>query len=51
MPKRISIEPHLSLDELYRRYRQATTVERSHYQIVWRLASGSSTGEVAEVTF
>jgi hypothetical protein len=51
MPKRISIEPHLSLDELYRRYRQATTtVERSHYQIVWLLASGSSTGEVAEVT-
>ncbi len=51
MPKRITIEEHLSLDELEQRYRQAKDpVERSHYQIVWLLAQGKPTEEVAAVT-
>ena len=50
MPKRISIEPHLSLEELEKRYRQAKDpVERSHYQIIWLLASGRSSQEVSEI--
>jgi transposase len=51
MPKRISIEPHLSLRELEQRYRQAKKpVERSHYQIIWLLASGRSSREVSQIT-
>ena len=51
MPKRITLEPHLSPDELQSRYRQASDpVERSHYQIIWLLASGKSPREVAAVT-
>ena len=51
MPKRITIESHLSLEELQTRYRQASDpVERSHYQIIWLLASGKSPKEVAQVT-
>jgi len=51
MPKRISITPHLNTDELGQRYRQAQTViERSHFQIIWLLAQGKRTEEVAEVT-
>ena len=51
MPKRIKITPHLSTDELEKRYRQATNaIERSHYQIIWLLAQERSTKEVAEVT-
>ncbi len=41
MPKRITIAAHLSKDELERRYRGAKDpIERSHYQIIWLLASG-----------
>jgi transposase len=51
MPKRIQIAPHLPIEELEQRYRQATDgVERSHYQIIWLLAKGHSTAEVAELT-
>lgn len=51
MPKRITIEPHLSLDELETCYRGAKDpVERSHYQIIWLLATGRPTEEVAAVT-
>ena len=51
MPKRITIQPHLSLDELEGRYRQATDgIERSHYQIIWLLAQGKPTEEVAKIT-
>lgn len=51
MPKRITIKSHLSLDELETRYRQASDpVERSHYQIIWLLAQGRPTQEVAAVT-
>ena len=51
MPKRITIQPHLSLDELEIRYRGAKDpIERSHYQIIWLLACGRPTEEVADVT-
>jgi hypothetical protein len=51
MPKRISIEPHLSLRELEQRYRQAKeAVERSHCQIIWLLASGRSSREASQIT-
>ena len=51
MPRRIQIAPHLSVDELEQRYRQAQDgVESRHYQIIWLLAQGKRTEEVAEVT-
>ena len=51
MSKQITIEAHLSLEELENRYRQAKEpVERTHYQIIWLLAKGLSTKEVATVT-
>ena len=51
MPKRITIAPYLSLEELERRYRQAKEpIKRSHYQIIWLLASGRRTEDVAEIT-
>jgi len=51
MPKRIIIAPHLSVEELEHRYRQAKDpVERSHYQIIWLLAQGKLSQEVASVT-
>jgi transposase len=51
MPKRLCVSPHLSIDELEKRYRQAKTVtERSHYQILWLLAQGRPSEEVAAVT-
>lgn len=43
MPKRVSIAPHLSLDELEQRYRQSKdSIQRSHYQILWLLAQRKS---------
>ena len=51
MPKRITITPHLGVDELAQRYRQAQSpIERSHYQIIWLLAQGKRSEEVVEVT-
>jgi len=51
MPKRITIAAHLSKDELERRYRRAKDpIERSHYQIIWLLASGRRTEDVAAIT-
>ena len=50
MPKRITIAPHLPIEELEQRYRQAKDpVERSHYQIIWLLAQGKCSEEVATV--
>jgi transposase len=43
--------PPSTIEELERRYRQAKDpVERSHYQIIWLLAQGKPTEEVATVT-
>lgn len=51
MSRRIRIEPHLSTKELEQRYRQAKDgVERSHYQIIWLLAQGKPSQEVAELS-
>lgn len=51
MPKRLTIQPHLSQEELEERYRQAKDdVERSHYQIIWLLAQGRHSEEVAAIT-
>src|SRR3972149_8685123 len=51
MPKRITIQPHLGLDQLEARYRQSKDpVARSHFQIVWLLAQSKSTQTVAEHT-
>lgn len=48
MPKRIEIAPHLSINELQAKYRGAkNAVMRSQYQIIWLLASGKKTEEVA----
>lgn len=45
------MSPHASTEELEHRYRKARDpVERSHYQIVWLLSEGRTTGEVCEVT-
>jgi transposase len=51
MPRRITIEPHLSIEELEIRYRRAKdTVKKTHYQIIWLLAKGLKTEEVANST-
>jgi hypothetical protein len=43
MPKRMTLAPHLSIDELEQRYRQAKElIQQSHYQIFWLLAQGKS---------
>jgi transposase len=51
MPKRLQITAYLSLEALEQCYRQAKDgVERSHYQIIWLLAQGKRTREVAALT-
>ncbi len=51
MPKRLAIQPHLTLGELERRYRTAKDpVTRSHWQMVWLLAQGLPSERVAAVT-
>ncbi|MCC5626415.1 hypothetical protein [Nostoc sp. CHAB 5715] len=44
MPRRIALEPHLSIDELENRYRQSRdAIARTHYQTIWLLAMGKTT--------
>jgi hypothetical protein len=51
MPKRITIVPHLSPEELQAGFRQAkTTTQAHHYQIIWLLTMGKTTAEVMAVT-
>jgi hypothetical protein len=51
LPKRLSIQAHLSVDELETRYRRAKDpVARSHWQIIWLLAQGRASARVAAVT-
>jgi len=51
MPRRITIAPHLSLEELQARFRQAKTpTVAHHYQIIGLLACGKSTAFVMAVT-
>ncbi len=36
MPKSLTLESHLSVEELKQAYRNSSdSVERSHYQIIW----------------
>jgi hypothetical protein len=51
MPKRLSIQSHLTLDALERRYRTAKDpVAHSHWQMVWLLAQGLPSTQVAAAT-
>ena len=51
MPRRITIEPHLSKEELQTRFREAKdSILAHHYQIIWLLAQGKKTSEVMEIT-
>src|SRR5260370_6858237 len=51
MGKRLSIEAHLRPEEWEQRYREARDgVERSQWQIIWLLAGGATSQEVAAVT-
>jgi transposase len=50
MPRRATVTPHLSVEELHARYRQTTdAVERTHWQIVWLIARGHHLPEVAQL--
>jgi transposase len=51
MARRMALAPHLSVAELEQRYRQAgDPVARSQWQMLWLLAGGMATAEVARVT-
>jgi transposase len=51
MPKRISLVPHFTVEELERGYRLAKTlVESRQYQIIKLLTQGKKTEEVQEIT-
>jgi len=53
MNKRITIQAHLSGEQVESRYRKAqdpVPVERSHWQIIWLVAQGKTTSEITEVT-
>jgi transposase len=51
MARRVAVAPHLTVEELEGRYRGAEDpVARSQWQIVWLLARGTPTAEVARVT-
>lgn len=51
MPKRLKIEPHLTIEELKARFRQAKNpIEARHCQVLWLLAEGRATSEVAQIT-
>jgi len=49
--RQVKVAPHLSLEELERRYRRAQEPhERSWWQILWFLARGQTARQVAEST-
>ncbi len=51
MPKLLRLKSYLSAEELKQRYRNSSDpVERSHYQIIWLLASGKTVKEVSSIT-
>ena len=50
MPRYATVAPHLPVEELALRYRQARDpVARSHWQIVWLVAQGQHVPEVARL--
>jgi transposase len=51
MNKPITVKAHLSIETIETRYRKAKDpVERSHWHIIWLLAQGKTTKEIALVT-
>ena len=51
MPRKLVLQPHLSVDNLQALYQDAQdSTRRSHYQVIWLLAKGRSTRDVADVT-
>ncbi|MGO8949113.1 MAG: transposase [Ktedonobacterales bacterium] len=51
MPRHISLEPHLTADELEARYRRShDLVERSHWHFLWLLAHGMTATAIASIT-
>ena len=51
MARRIHLQPHLSVDDLERRYRAAKEPnERSWWQILWLLSQGHTAVQIAAVT-
>src|SRR5690348_16697835 len=51
MPRHVMLHPHLSIDELERRYRGAHEPhERSWWQILWLLSRGQTARQVAHST-
>lgn len=51
MPTRLSIQAHLGVHELATHYRRAKDpVARSHWQVIWLLAQGRPSAQVAAVT-
>jgi transposase len=51
MARKLTIAPHLPIEEVQQRYRAAEDpVARSHWQILWLLGQGLPTAEVARVT-
>lgn len=50
MPRHVLVAPHLSVDALEQRYRQSRDpVERTHWQMVWLVASGHHVPAVADL--
>ncbi len=51
MNKPIAVKAHLSIEIIETRYRKAKDpVERSHWHIIWLLAQGKTTKEIALIT-
>src|SRR5215212_1448755 len=51
MARRMTLAPHLSVEDLYQRYREAEDpVARSQWQMLWLLAGGMPTAQVAATT-
>ena len=51
MPQRLHLADHLSEPELAERYRSAARpVEMRHWQVIWLLAKGWRTADIAEAT-
>lgn len=51
MVKKVSVEPHLDKETLYSLYRSSSNgTQRSHYQIIWLIASGKTVAQVSQIT-
>jgi transposase len=51
MARRMTVAPHLTVEELHQRYRAAEDpVARSQWQMLWLLAQGTPTAQVAQMT-